>query len=108
MRALLEAGADVTVLDEENDTALNWASSFGNTDCVYLLLGAAGTLIDSRNGNGSTALHDACENGHFATAAVLIGAGADRTILDNGGQRARDVAATDGIRALLDLADAQM
>ena len=55
-RALLDYGADVSLLDSENDAiALCWAAFFGRPDVVAVLL-SAGSQPSQRNKNGLTPL----------------------------------------------------
>ena len=55
-RVLLEYGADVRLLDSENDAiALGWAAFFGRPEVVADLL-EAGTEPSQRNNNGNTPL----------------------------------------------------
>src|SRR2546422_11413755 len=55
-RLLLDYGADITLLDSENDAiALCWAAFFGRPDVVAVLL-AAGSEASQRNRHGLTPL----------------------------------------------------
>src|SRR5262245_57492667 len=55
-RVLLDYGADVSLLDLENDAiALGWAAFFGRPEVVAILL-AAGSEPSQRNNNGLTPL----------------------------------------------------
>ena len=55
-RVLLEYGADVSLLDAENDAmALGWAAFFGRPEVVAVLL-EAGSEPSQRNNNGLTPL----------------------------------------------------
>jgi ankyrin repeat protein len=55
-RVLLEYGADVSLLDAENDAiALGWAAFFGRPEVVAVLL-EAGSAPNQRNNNGLTPL----------------------------------------------------
>src|SRR5262245_56595919 len=55
-RALLEHGADVALLDSENNAiALGWAAFFGRPEVVAVLL-AAGSALSQRNKHGLTPL----------------------------------------------------
>ena len=55
-RLLLEYGADVSLLDMENDSsALGWAAFFGRPEVVKVLLGA-GSGVNQRNKHGLTPL----------------------------------------------------
>src|SRR5688572_20310701 len=55
-RVLLEYGADVSLLDTENDSiALCWAAFFGRPEVARVLL-AAGSEVNQRNKHGLTPL----------------------------------------------------
>ena len=55
-RMLLDYGADVTLMDTENDAiALGWAAFFGHPEVVTVLL-AAGSEPNQRNKHGLTPL----------------------------------------------------
>jgi uncharacterized protein len=55
-RVLLQYGADVALLDMENDAiALCWAAFFGRPDVVRVLV-AAGSEVNQRNKHGLTPL----------------------------------------------------
>lgn len=55
------------------------------------LLGA-GATIDARNAEGQTPLHLVVERENLIGVELLLARGADRTLLDNNGERAFDVA----------------
>jgi len=55
------------------------------------LLGA-GATIDARNAEGQTPLHLVVERENVAGVELLLARGADRTLLDNNGESAFDVA----------------
>ena len=56
--------------------------------------------------NGYTALHDAASQGHRDTVAVLLEGGADRSIRNDAGQTAIDMAQHRGDQALIKLLSA--
>jgi hypothetical protein len=64
--------------------------SWGDLSAVELLLGA-GADIDARHEAGDTALHHAIRMGKFGIARHLIRAGADQSIVNHEGKRARDL-----------------
>jgi ankyrin repeat protein len=70
-------------------------------DVVELLLGA-GAPIDAVDNRGRTALMIAAELGHGEIVDLLVARGADRSIADKSGKRARDLAANPSIRAKLE------
>ncbi len=87
VKALLEAGADVTAVDPGmKATALHAAAYAGRADAARLLI-EYGIAIDQQGPyNGYTALHDAVWQNNVETAEVLINAGANLTITSNSGQ----------------------
>lgn len=76
LRALVEAGADVTMGDAENKTALNFAAGRGHLEAVRLLL-AAGAPVDAADATSYTPLLSAIYEGHVAVVETLVRAGAD-------------------------------
>lgn len=107
LAALLEAGADVGVLDPGMQaTALHAAAYAGHAEACKLLL-AAGVEINRQGPhNGYTALHDAVWQGNLDVATVLVEAGADRTITSNQGQTPLALAKANHQRALITLLEA--
>lgn len=87
LKALLEAGADVTVLDPGmKATALHAAAYAGRTESARLLI-EYHIDIDKRGPyNGYTALHDAVWQNNIETAKVIVAGGADLTIKSNSGE----------------------
>ena len=74
LQALLGAGVSQEAADEVGYTALTWAASEGQDDCVAALL-AAGAAVDG-SGQGPTPLAEAADGRHAAVAARLLAAGA--------------------------------
>lgn len=87
VRLLLEAGADVAVVDPNmRATALHAAAYAGHAEAAQLLIDH-GIDIDRQGPvNGYTALHDAVWQNRLDTARVLIEAGADRGIRSHSGE----------------------
>ena len=87
-------------------TALHAASYAGRTKAASLLI-QHGIAIDQTGPfNGYTALHDAASQGHRDTVAVLLEGGADRSIRNDAGQTALDMAQHRGDQALIKLLSA--
>lgn len=93
VRLLLEAGADVTVVDPGmKATALHAASYAGRTEAAKLLV-QYGIDIDKQGPyNGYTALHDAIWQNNVDVARVLIDAGANLHLKNHDGQTPLDFA----------------
>ncbi|MCK6578680.1 MAG: ankyrin repeat domain-containing protein [Anaerolineae bacterium] len=93
VKLLLEAGADLTVVDPGmKATALHAASYAGRTEAARLLV-EAGIDIDRQGPyNGYTALHDAIWQNNIDTAKVLIEGGASLHLKNHDGQTPLDFA----------------
>lgn len=74
--ALIEAGANPCLRDEEESTPLILASQNGYDDVVALLL-KHDKHLDADDKEGNTALIHACFKGHAEVVDLLIAAGAD-------------------------------
>lgn len=87
VKLLLEAGADVTVLDPSmKATALHAAAYAGRTEAAKLLIQYNIDIDKQGPYNGYTALHDAIWQNNVETAEVLINAGANLNIKSKDGQ----------------------
>jgi len=107
VRAYLESGGDVNQRSKSGDTLLHIAAWNGDLEIVQFLL-AHGADINSRGNNGYTALHLAVDgdidgpiqSGRAVTelpvARLLIEAGADESLRDDGGEIPRDTAVAYG------------
>jgi ankyrin repeat protein len=90
---LLQAGADLSIVDAYGNNAL-WAACFAEApDCIALLL-AAGIAIDYQNPSGATALIYAASSGKHAVVAQLLEAGANPWLATQDEFTALDLAAT--------------
>lgn len=86
LKLLLEAGADVTVLDPGmKATALHAAAYAGRTESAKLLIEYKIDIDKQGPYNGYTALHDAIWQNNIETAKVIINAGANLNIQSNNG-----------------------
>lgn len=62
-------------------------------DPVEVPLGGMRELLDSRNNDGQTPLHLACQEGHLDVVRILISYGASLQLRDNEGRTPLDSAA---------------
>jgi len=93
VKLLLEAGADVAVVDPGmKATALHAAAYAGNAEAAKLLLEYKIDIDKQGPYNGYTALHDAVWQNNVETAKILIEAGANLNIKSNSGETALDLA----------------
>ncbi|MCP4369753.1 MAG: hypothetical protein GY797_16815 [Deltaproteobacteria bacterium] len=79
IRKLIEAEADVNVINKFGATPLYSASGKGHTEVVKLLLDA-GSDVNKTKHNGVTALYIASGKGHTEVVKLLLVAGADANI----------------------------
>lgn len=101
---LLNRGASLLPVDDDNYTALLVSAQHGQLGVTNLLLGA-GAQHDALNCQGFTPLHVAAIGGHSGVMEALIGAGADANSRAPNGQTALHIAALEGhldaVRVLL-------
>ena len=104
LERLLDAGADLTVLDPGMDaTALHAAAYAGRTRAAELLI-RHGIAIDQKGPfNGFTALHDAVSQGHLETAQVIVSGGADVNLRNGSGATALAMATSRHDRRMAEL-----
>ncbi len=81
LKACLDKGADVDILDDAANTPLHWAAAADKAHAVDVLL-YAGADIEAANVNGRTPLHLAAETVSTAAARVLLERGANVNALD--------------------------
>ncbi|CAB3409070.1 unnamed protein product [Caenorhabditis bovis] len=78
MRLLYAHGAVITLVNEDEETALHRAAHSGQTSAVRQLIEWDKRLILMKDEMGNSALHLAAKMGHDITTRVLLEAGADR------------------------------
>lgn len=88
---LLDKQADIHAADQQKKTAIVYAAGQGHTDVVARLL-KAGIEVNARYANDLTVLMWSAGQGHAQTVRFLLGAGADKTLKDNRGKTAYDIA----------------
>jgi ankyrin repeat protein len=100
-----DGGVHVDKRDWQGMTALMWASIYGHTEVVRLLLDK-GALLDEKDEDGRTALMRASDNSHTEVMRLLLDKGALLDEKDNGGRTAlmwaSDNGHTEVMRLLLD------
>ncbi|XP_065833595.1 uncharacterized protein [Oscarella lobularis] len=82
VKNLLASGVNVNATDGsvKANTALHWAASYASNASTIDVLCAHGAVVDQKNGDGATALHDAAKRGNVDVIKALIGHGASATI----------------------------
>ena len=93
IKALLDAGADVSQTNESGHTALHLAAVRGHLTIVKGLL-KAGADVNRRNSMAQTALYLSIEKKYAEISKVLIETGADPSILDYFGRNCFDCVAS--------------
>jgi len=76
IEALIKYGADVNVLNNNNETPLHFAAESGCLDALNKLI-EYGANVNALYNNRATALHFAAKNGYTDVVKVLITQGAD-------------------------------
>ena len=90
-KLLLENGADVKAVDEDSWTALLWAAWTGMQTVVEELV-KAGSDVNALDAKKQSALMIAAQRGNDKVVEILINAGADRTLKNEDGKGAEDLA----------------
>ncbi|MBO7127108.1 ankyrin repeat domain-containing protein [bacterium] len=90
-KLLLENGADVKAVDEDNWTALLWASWTGMPTVVDALV-KAGSDVNALDAKKQSPLMVAAQRGNEKVVEILINAGADATLKNADGKSAEDLA----------------
>ena len=85
VRALIVEKIDVNLPEVDGSTALHWASNYGNSEVVNLLLNA-GADVHASNRYGITPLVLACAGGNKLIIEKLLEAGADVNYIHSGGE----------------------
>lgn len=92
IQALLDAGVPIAFRDQFGRTALHLAGNVANAHELIAFLVDKGLDLDLTDSAGMTALHVAVNEGRSFVAYSLIDAGANRTLRDNQGRTAADLA----------------
>jgi ankyrin repeat protein len=75
VKALVQAGASLTVVDQCGWTAIHHASHSGHVDIVRYLVDVASVGADEVTRDGDTPLHLASQQGHVKVVQYLLGTG---------------------------------
>ena len=94
------ANIEASTTTSERRTALHYAARRGSVLGVKLCL-AHGAAINSRNGQGQTALHEACQSGNVETVVQLLEGMADAKVVDDCYWRPIHKAASGGYKEVL-------
>ena len=91
-RLLVENGAvdDLIASDDADMTHLFRSAYSYDAESVSEILGRRPELVNSKDANGRTPLHEACTHGDTKTVRALLQSGADLTIPDANGQTPAD------------------
>ena len=95
VKMLVEAGASVRVINDNEDSCLTLAAQHGHTETVRYLVGLPEVDIEARNAHARP-LFLASENGNTAIVKTLVKAGAKVCVTDNEGRTCLDIAAGNG------------
>ena len=91
VRTLIAAGAKTDPVDRVKKNAAIYAAGSGCMECLSELV-RSGTQVNARLDNDGTLLMWAAGYGHESTVRFLLDQGADRSMKDNRGKTASDVA----------------
>ncbi|XP_076106795.1 uncharacterized protein LOC143075309 isoform X1 [Mytilus galloprovincialis] len=89
---MIGKGTDLTFVDQNNNTALHYASSKGFNEVVVRILEENTSIIDNQGQDGQTAVHRALLQSNTETFVTLVAFGANINILDGKGQSGFDIA----------------
>lgn len=94
---LIKHKAKVNLLDDNRKTALHYASEYGYTDVVKLLIDSCASLNIKDMNSERTALHYAAVNGNEHIANLLISNGANLNLQGKYGETSFDLATAYGM-----------
>jgi uncharacterized protein len=92
VRVLIDAGANANTRFFDGTTPLLTAALAGHAEVVAALLQIDANIDAQNEREGHTALMVAAWRGHAEVVELLLAAGADRTLVDNEGRTAADLA----------------
>lgn len=89
---LIKYRADVSLKDNDGNTALHYAVSYWNNDYVIKALIDAGAPVDAMDDTGFTPLMMVSSSNNYQIARLLLERGADHTLKDREGYTAIEIA----------------
>lgn len=101
--ALLKAGADSSLKHESGTMPVHLAAGSNYLGALTELLERRPQDVDAKTNIGITPLMMAATEGHAEAVTLLLKFGADRTLKDDEGLTAKDVAVKNGNEALVPL-----
>ena len=102
LKILIKSGGDFMAKDEYHLTPLHHAAMRGNIKIVEHLVSLTGIDVNSRDKQGSTALHIAATYDNTAIVKVLLEHGADFTLEDKQSQTPLHRAAQEGCAGIIE------
>jgi len=101
--ALLKAGADSSLRHESGAMPIHLAAGKNYLASLRALLEVRAQDVDAKTNSGITPLMTAATEGHAEAVSLLLQFGADRTLKDDEGLTAKDVAIKNGNETLIPL-----
>ncbi|RLN62209.1 hypothetical protein BBJ29_002354 [Phytophthora kernoviae] len=86
LRALLDAGTNLDLKDEDERTPLHWACAIGRLEVAEFLLEHAKSSVNVQDDSGWTPLMSAASAGHGDIVGLLLSKGADANLANENGQ----------------------
>lgn len=102
LKILLDAGADVSAINNNGYTALHYAAGNGFIDCVKLLLARRADINSKNDITGLTPLIYSARDGQLDIVELLIDAGADIDLVNSFGRNALHFACYRGKKEVVD------
>ncbi|XP_067660111.1 putative ankyrin repeat protein RF_0381 [Haliotis asinina] len=93
---LVDAGADLSLVNNNKETILHVACQGGNVEIVKVIITSNAVYINSREKGGSIPVMSAARAGHKAVFDILVEAGADLSLVNNNKETILHVACQGG------------
>ncbi|MBO9666757.1 MAG: ankyrin repeat domain-containing protein [Bdellovibrio sp.] len=91
-KTLIEQGASLEDVGGEGESALFMAATTNQTDIMEIVLKKAPQLLNKSDDHGTTPLMEAAKFGGEKTVKILLDAGADKSLKNEDGRTALDIA----------------